>query len=64
MSKIGIDIADTVIDVWPSLIKKAKQFNLEHSNNKSAKFKDVKIDIVSEPKFGALSFNFSISLFT
>lgn len=24
MSKIGIDIADTDIDVWPSLIKKSK----------------------------------------
>ena len=31
--KVGIDIADTIIDVWPNLIKKATDFNSSHSNN-------------------------------
>ena len=30
---IGIDIADTIIDVWPNLIKKAEDFNTNHSNH-------------------------------
>ncbi len=34
MEKIGIDIADTIIDVWPSIMKEAKKFNEHHSNNK------------------------------
>ncbi len=31
-TKIGIDIADTIIDVWPSLIAEAEIYNKEHSN--------------------------------
>lgn len=31
--KVGIDIADTVVDVWPNLIQKAAEFNAQHSNN-------------------------------
>lgn len=38
---IGIDIADTIVDVWPSLIKKAEVFNKEHSNNKKSKNKNL-----------------------
>ena len=33
MKKIGVDIADTIIDVWPALMKEAQKFNAEHSNN-------------------------------
>lgn len=33
MKKIGIDIADTIIDVWPLLMHNAEKFNAEHSNN-------------------------------
>ena len=33
MTKIGIDIADTIIDVWPYLMKEAQIFNESHSNN-------------------------------
>lgn len=32
--KIGVDIADTIIDVWPLLIEEAEKFNLLYSNNK------------------------------
>lgn len=39
MEKIGIDIADTIIDVWPQLMHKAKEFNAEHSNNLPSKEK-------------------------
>ncbi len=31
--QVGIDIADTIIDVWPNLIKKAEEFNSQHANN-------------------------------
>ena len=31
--KIGIDIADTIIDVWPNIMEKADEFNKNHSNN-------------------------------
>lgn len=37
--KIGIDIADTIIDVWPNLINKASEFNSLHSNNPKSKEK-------------------------
>lgn len=30
---VGVDIADTIVDVWPSLILKAEEFNKLHSNN-------------------------------
>lgn len=30
---VGIDIADTIIDVWPDLKEKASSFNKSHSNN-------------------------------
>lgn len=33
MTRIGIDIADTIIDVWPYLMKEAQIFNESHSNN-------------------------------
>lgn len=33
---MGIDIADTIIDVWPSLIQKAEMFNRGRSNNKKS----------------------------
>jgi len=33
MRKIGIDIADTIIDVWPSIMKEAEVFNKNNSNN-------------------------------
>ena len=33
MRKIGIDIADTIIDVWPSIMKEAEIYNKNHSNN-------------------------------
>jgi len=35
--KIGIDISDTIVDVWPSLLEKADLFNKEHSNNEKSK---------------------------
>lgn len=31
--RIGIDIADTVIDVWPTIMDLAKKYNSEHGNN-------------------------------
>ena len=30
---IGVDIADTIVDVWPNLMKKADNFNRKNSNN-------------------------------
>lgn len=36
MKKIGIDIADTIIDVWPNLMSYAKEYNESHSNNKKS----------------------------
>ena len=33
MRKIGIDIADTIIDVWPSIMQEAEIYNKNHSNN-------------------------------
>ena len=39
MSKIGIDIADTIYRCLALFNKTAKQFNLEHSNNKPSEEK-------------------------
>ena len=36
---VGIDIADTIIDVWPSLIRYAEYYNSTHSNNPKSKNK-------------------------
>lgn len=36
---VGIDIADTIVDVWPNLIYKASDFNKAHSNNEKSKDK-------------------------
>lgn len=30
---IGVDIADTIVDVWPNLMEKADSFNKNYSNN-------------------------------
>ncbi len=38
---VGIDIADTIIDVWPNLMEKAEIFNKEHSNNKKLSNKNL-----------------------
>lgn len=38
---IGIDIADTIVDVWPNLMKKASKFNSLHSNNKKSSDKNL-----------------------
>jgi uncharacterized HAD superfamily protein len=38
---VGIDIADTIIDVWPNLMKKAHYFNEDHSNNPKSNNKNL-----------------------
>ena len=38
---IGVDIADTIIDVWPELIKRAELYNRSHSNNKRSEIKNL-----------------------
>lgn len=38
---VGIDIADTIIEVWPSLMEKAEKFNYSHSNNKISNDKNL-----------------------
>ena len=41
MKKIGIDIADTIIDVWPSLMIEADKYNKCHSNNPKSSENDL-----------------------